>query len=194
MKRSVPVLLGLLLACGGGKKGGPPPFDMNTPSNEAQIAQRATEPRGGDPTAAPPVSKSPVTGAQISTSTPSAAGTSAAPANEDLVPPKRIGARHVLVMYMGSERAPTSVVRSKEQAQTLVQEVLKRAKKGEDFARLAVDYSDEPGAAARGGSLGRFGHGQMVPAFEEAAFKLKVNEVSEIVETPFGYHVILRTK
>ena len=109
-------------------------------------------------------------------------------------PPKRIGARHVLIQWMGADKAPASVVRSKEQARAIAEEVLRRAKAGEDFARLAVDYSDEPGAGNRGGSLGRFGKGQMVGQFETVAFKLKVNEISEIVETGFGYHVIQRTE
>lgn len=116
------------------------------------------------------------------------------PPKEETEPPKRIGARHVLVQWMGADRAPPSVVRSKEQARAIAEEVLKRAKAGEDFARLAVEYSDEPGAGNRGGSLGRFGRGQMVGQFETVAFKLKVNEVSEIVETGFGYHVIQRTE
>ena len=72
--------------------------------------------------------------------------------------------------------------------------VLKRAKAKDDFARLAVEYSDEPGAGNRGGSLGRFGRGQMVGAFDAAAFKLDVGQISEIVESPFGYHVIQRTE
>lgn len=108
--------------------------------------------------------------------------------------PKKIGARHVLVQWMGSERAASSIVRTRDQALSLAKEVHRRAKSGEDFARLAVEYSDEPNAAARGGSLGRFSRGQMVGAFEEAAFKLKVGEISEIIETPFGFHVIQRTE
>ena len=95
---------------------------------------------------------------------------------------------------MGSDRAPASVVRSKDQARALAEEVLVRARKGDDFARLAVEYSDEPGAGNRGGALGRFSRGQMVPQFEAVAFKLKVGEISDIVETGFGFHIIQRTE
>jgi len=106
----------------------------------------------------------------------------------------RIGARHVLIQWIGCDRAPTSVVRTREQARKVAEDVLARAKRGEDLARLAVEFSDEPGASSRGGSLGRFGRGQMVGAFEEAAFRLKPGEISEIVETPFGFHIIQRTE
>jgi NIMA-interacting peptidyl-prolyl cis-trans isomerase 1 len=122
---------------------------------------------------------------------PSASADSAAkPATK----PDRITARHVLIQYMGAQSAHSSIVRTKEQAYQVAQEVLKRAKAGEDFARLAVEYSDEPNAGQRGGSLGRFGHGQMVHQFEDAAFSLSVGEVSGIVETPFGFHIIQRTE
>lgn len=108
--------------------------------------------------------------------------------------PKEVGARHVLVQYVGAERAPASVVRTREQAEALAQKVLARARRGESFTRLATEYSDEPGAAGRGGALGKFGRGKMAPAFEEAAFRLAVGEVSNVVETPFGFHVIVRTE
>lgn len=108
--------------------------------------------------------------------------------------PTEISARHLLVAYQGALRASPSVTRSKAEAQTRVAEALKRAKAGENFEALVKEYSDEPGAAERGGSLGRFGHGMMVPAFEKAAFKLAPGEVSDIVETQFGFHVIQRTE
>jgi parvulin-like peptidyl-prolyl isomerase len=72
------------------------------------------------------------------------------------------------------------------------EELLKRARAGEDFDKLAKENSDEPGAKESGGDLGWFGRGRMVKAFEDAAFTLKDNEISEIVESQFGYHIIQR--
>lgn len=68
--------------------------------------------------------------------------------------------------------------------------VLEKVKAGEDFAELASEYSKDPGSAANGGSLGYFPRGVMVPEFEEVAFSLAVGEVSDIVESQFGYHII----
>ena len=105
-----------------------------------------------------------------------------------------ITARHILIQYMGALHAESSIVRTKDQAYAVAQDVLRRAKAGEDFARLAVEFSDEPNAASRGGSLGRFGHGQMVRPFEDAAFSLAPGQLSGVVETPFGFHIIQRTE
>jgi peptidyl-prolyl cis-trans isomerase NIMA-interacting 1 len=119
-----------------------------------------------------------------------AASTGAEPAGQ----PSEIAARHLLVAYQGALRASPSVTRTKAEAQTRATEALKRAKAGEDFEVLVKEFSDEPGAGERGGSLGRFGRGMMVPAFEKAAFKLAPGEVSDLIETPFGFHVIQRTE
>ncbi len=102
----------------------------------------------------------------------------------------QVQASHILLMYAGSQRSSAS--RSKEQAQQQIQELKTQIDGGADFASLARANSDCP-SKAKGGDLGHFGRGQMVKAFEEAAFSMPVGAVSAIVETPFGYHIIKRT-
>jgi peptidyl-prolyl cis-trans isomerase D len=70
------------------------------------------------------------------------------------------------------------------------QEILVRLREGEDFAKLAEEFSADPGSAKQGGDLGSFGPGMMVPAFEEALKNMAAGELSEPVKTPFGYHII----
>ncbi len=104
------------------------------------------------------------------------------------------GAKHFLVMYKGSMRAPGTITRTKDEAKARAEEGLKKVKGGAKFEEVVAEYSDEPGAGQRGGDLGTFPKGAMVPQFQEGVEKIKVGEVSGLVETPFGYHVILRTK
>lgn len=107
---------------------------------------------------------------------------------------ERISARHILVAYKGALRAAPSVLRSREEAYARASEALKRAKAGDPFEALVEEYSDDLGSAARGGSLGEFGREDMVSEFSEAAFKLKPGELSDLVESQFGFHIILRTQ
>ena len=78
----------------------------------------------------------------------------------------------------------------KAEAKTKATAVLKTVKAGADFATMARASSQDPGSAQNGGDLGFFPKGQMTPAFEEAAFKLKPGTISGLVETPFGFHII----
>ena len=77
-----------------------------------------------------------------------------------------------------------------KQTKAKADEVLKRVRAGEDFAKLAKEFSTDPGSKEKGGDLGWFARGAMVPEFEEAAFKLKPGEVSDLVQSKFGYHII----
>ncbi len=104
------------------------------------------------------------------------------------------GAKHILLMYVGSLRALPQVTRSKDEARALAESIVKRARAGEDFNALAWQFTDEPNGASRNGDLGRFPKGTMVPEFEKALEALKVGEISGVVETRFGFHVILRTQ
>lgn len=98
--------------------------------------------------------------------------------------PAQVKASHILIKVdTGADEAKKAEARKKIEA------VQQKIKDGGDFAELAKEYSEGP-SNARGGDLGFFSRGQMVKPFEDAAFAMKVNEVSEIVETRFGYHLI----
>ena len=99
--------------------------------------------------------------------------------------PEQIKASHILIK--ADAKADEA---QKAEARKKIEEVQKKLKDGGDFAALAKEYSEGP-SSAKGGDLGYFRRGQMVKPFEEAALALKPNEVSDIVETRFGYHLII---
>ncbi len=103
---------------------------------------------------------------------------------KDSIPdqPEAVKLSHILLEIKPSQETLDSLKRKAE----MVQE---RAKKGQDFAQLASSYSDDP-TGKQGGDLGFFKKGDMIPKFEEVAFALKPEEISQVVETEFGYHII----
>lgn len=103
----------------------------------------------------------------------------------------RMAASHVLVSYSGAVNALPNVTRSREEARARAEEVRGKLLAGADFAGLAKAYSDDS-TGPRGGSLGGFMEGTMVAPFEAAVKAMPVGQVSEVVESPFGYHVIRR--
>jgi peptidyl-prolyl cis-trans isomerase C len=98
---------------------------------------------------------------------------------------ERARARHVLIRV-----APNASKSDQEAALNKIKDVQKQIKNGGDFTELAKKYSDDPGSKERGGDLGYFSRGDMVDPFEKAAFALNVGQVSDIVKTDFGYHII----
>jgi len=108
--------------------------------------------------------------------------------------PTKIGARHILVMHAKSAQKPEDVTRSREEARAKAQACLQKLRAGKPWEEVVGECSDEPGALERGGDLGVFERGAMVKAFSEAAFELEVKQISEIIETPYGFHIIQRTE
>jgi peptidyl-prolyl cis-trans isomerase C len=102
--------------------------------------------------------------------------------------PEQIRASHILIRV-----DPQADQSQKDESRKKMEAIQQRLKKGEDFAELAKQYSEDP-SSAKGGDLGYFGRGRMVRPFEDAAFALKPGEVSDIVETQFGYHLIKVTE
>jgi len=103
-----------------------------------------------------------------------------------------VQARHILIRYKGSPVPLREGQKELTEEESLAKatDLKKKIAGGEDFAKLAKAESDDVGSGNVGGDLGNFKRGQMVPAFEQAAFAAKANEVTEPVKTQFGYHII----
>ncbi len=110
-------------------------------------------------------------------------------ANKDAEYKKGPGSR---LQYLAFEIKPSA--KDSLKVKSLIEEVYNRAIAGEDFAKLAAEYSDDPGSKNNGGSLGEFGAGMMVPEFENVAFALKEGEISKPFTSPFGWHFIKLNK
>ncbi len=101
---------------------------------------------------------------------------------------EQIAARHIIISTQGME-SEAEIAEARERIEAIRQELLA----GADFAELAREHSDD-GSALQGGDLGTFGRGQMVPEFEQAAFALEEGEISGIVRTQFGFHIVQVTE
>jgi len=103
----------------------------------------------------------------------------------------QIRASHILVSHAQAQGASSQL--TKEDALTKINDLKSKVELGNAFGDLAREHSDCP-SSGQGGDLGPFGRGAMVPTFDQAAFELEVNAVSDVVETDFGYHLIHRTE
>ena len=101
---------------------------------------------------------------------------------------EQIKASHILLGFKGAQQSKAT--RTKQEAQALATELKTRANNGEDFGAMAEKYSDDPSAKKNKGDLGFFTWGRMVGAFQETAFQMNPGEISDLVETPFGFHII----
>jgi len=99
-------------------------------------------------------------------------------------PEQEVHARHILI------RAPAGDDKASKEAEDKIKAIIARLKKGEDFAKVAGELTEDPSGKASGGDLGYFSKEQMVPEFAEVAFKLDKGQISDPVKTQFGWHVI----
>jgi hypothetical protein len=150
--------------------------DLTEPSGASQ------EPAAPTPAAAP----APQPAAAPPTPTPR-------PAPDRNTNVTRIRASHILIGWKGSRRVQAT--RSQDEAQKMAEQLLGRVRGGGmDFAEAAKKYSDDPSAKKSGGDLGLFDRNTMAPEFTKAAFDLQVGQISNVVKTEFGYHIIKRTE
>jgi parvulin-like peptidyl-prolyl isomerase len=105
-----------------------------------------------------------------------------------------VKASHILISYKGADRAHAKITRSKEEAKAEAERIRKLiVDEGKDFADMAREHSNGP-RSTKGGDLGKFKFEVMAKPFSVAAFTLGINEISDVVETGFGFHVIQRTE
>lgn len=103
--------------------------------------------------------------------------------------PEQVHAAHILLMTRDSVTGQELSEAKKAEKLKQIQDILKRARAGESFSNLVAEYSEDPGSKDKGGEY-TFPRGQMVPEFEAAAFSLSSNQISDVVTTQFGYHII----
>jgi hypothetical protein len=114
--------------------------------------------------------------------------------NPEVVLPDEVAASHILISYKGADRADAKIKRGKQAAKNEAERIRNLIiNEGKDFADMAKQHSDGP-SGPKGGDLGKFKFEVMAKPFSEVAFALDIGEVSEVVETGFGFHIIKRTE
>lgn len=108
--------------------------------------------------------------------------------------PPKVTVKHVLVKYAGAKNADASITRSREEACLRALEARDKMVAGAEFDDVVKEFSDEPGAASRNGSIGSVERKDLAKPFADAAFELSMNQMSDVVETEFGFHLIMRTQ
>ena len=103
--------------------------------------------------------------------------------------PEQVRAAHVLISTLDKDTQQPLPPAKKADKEKLAKEIKARADKGEDFGKLVKQFSEDPGSKDKGGEY-TFPKGQMVPEFEAAAFSMKPGQISDLVETRYGYHII----
>jgi hypothetical protein len=173
-----PILLAMLVAaCGGSPPPPPPAVGPKPPPEEAAPAEPAsTGPSANDPAVQQCLAAANATRAKFSGE------------------PPKVTLRHVLVKYKGAKNADAGVTRTREEACLRAIEARDKVREGADFEEIVKQYSEEPGAATRGGSVGAVERKDVAKPFADAAFELSINQLSDVVETEFGFHIILRTE
>jgi hypothetical protein len=154
---------------------------------------------GGAQTAADPpadTTKAPAETAEKASGGPEAECLALAGARREKKPnePAKISVKHVLIKYAGAQNASEGVTRTRGAACLRAIEARDKIRAGSDFGEIVKEYSEEPGAASREGSVAAIERSMVVEPFADAAFELDINQLSDVVETPFGFHVILRTE
>jgi len=149
---------------------------------------------GSDPSqsAAPAASSA----APLPSATPPSAGSATeTPAPAPTAERQIAGAAHILIAWKGAERAPKTVTRSKEEAKKRAEDVHKQVKDGKStFEELVTKYTDDAISKPANGALGNFERNAMSQAFADATFSMEVGTISDVVETPQGFHIIKRTR
>lgn len=108
--------------------------------------------------------------------------------------PPKVTVKHILIKYAGAKNADGSITRTREEACMRALEARDKMVGGAEFDDVVKEFSEEAGAATRNGSIGSVERKDVAKPFADAAFELSVNQMSDIVETEFGFHLIMRTE